>query len=405
MAKGTKYINTRYIKLAVFIFLSSFLFVGILEIGLRILFPNIAEGSKVNSLLISLSRLSRTYLNMKLVIDKQMLKFPCGIEGGWQNVKASIITEKKDHIDNQPGNRFLRMRELLNSTHVRTNNFGYRDSNFYENENFNYKIACIGDSITFGFGVNEEDSFPKIVESYLRNRYGKESIRVYNMGIPGKSSLGGKLLLMEDALKFKPNLVVVQFALNDINYDITENSIRNPSNILLQKLRLLLSNSAIIACIAQYTDPKSIKSVNNKNKIFSAYSFKDNIRYIINKSRENGAKVILLTTYVPFNFDLLYEYNDSILSLCDEDNEIKCLNLKEDFESQPISEQSLKEFDEGDNWIKDIGKLAGMELKSSNFKETRLFYFELFHPNAEGHNIIAKSLINSITKSKTYLNE
>lgn len=69
-------------------------------------------------------------------------------------------------------------------------------------------ILAFGDSITYGFGVAEEDSYP----SQLQKRTG---VRVINGGISGEESSEG-LQRLPKLLKQKPDLVILCHGGNDI---------------------------------------------------------------------------------------------------------------------------------------------------------------------------------------------
>ena len=62
----------------------------------------------------------------------------------------------------------------IKPTSVRINSDGFRDKNYsIEKPNGVFRIVAIGDSLTFGFGVESEESYPKVLEKNLnsKNRY------------------------------------------------------------------------------------------------------------------------------------------------------------------------------------------------------------------------------------------
>ena len=80
-----------------------------------------------------------------------------------------------------------------------------------------FRIACIGDSITFGFGLDAADSYPKRLE-HLLNAYGATSNRhfeVLNFGVPGYNLREIAENLQTRVLKFQPDLVLYGYCLND----------------------------------------------------------------------------------------------------------------------------------------------------------------------------------------------
>ena len=51
-----------------------------------------------------------------------------------------------------------------------------------------YRICIFGDSITFGYGVNIEDTFSKVLERKLNKVY-KKPVQVFNFGIPSYNTV------------------------------------------------------------------------------------------------------------------------------------------------------------------------------------------------------------------------
>lgn len=75
------------------------------------------------------------------------------------------------------------------------------------------RIIFLGDSITLGRDVAEEDTFVRRVEASARQR--GSDLEVINAGIDGASSRDEIALLKTDLLPLRPDLVVLCFFLND----------------------------------------------------------------------------------------------------------------------------------------------------------------------------------------------
>ena len=75
------------------------------------------------------------------------------------------------------------------------------------------RVACVGDSITFGAGVKErnKNSYPKVLAGLLGEKYD-----VRNFGVNGATLLKKgnkpwwKLRAFKDATAFKPNVVIIK---------------------------------------------------------------------------------------------------------------------------------------------------------------------------------------------------
>ena len=79
------------------------------------------------------------------------------------------------------------------------------------------RVAVLGDSITFGYWVAEEDAFPRQLESMLNEVRGDgPRVEVLSFGVPGYNLDQETETLRSRALRFAPDVVVVAFCLNDL---------------------------------------------------------------------------------------------------------------------------------------------------------------------------------------------
>ena len=79
-----------------------------------------------------------------------------------------------------------------------------------------FRIILIGDSTTFGWGVAEEQTYGRVLETLFQNSHPQANVEVLNAGVPGYSSYQGSKYLKRDLLKYRPDVVLVYFGLNDL---------------------------------------------------------------------------------------------------------------------------------------------------------------------------------------------
>ncbi len=79
------------------------------------------------------------------------------------------------------------------------------------------RIVVLGDSIAFGFGVREEQTFPRVLEALLAERAPAAEVEVINLGTGGYSAWNEARLLEDVGVAYEPDLVLVQFSINDLN--------------------------------------------------------------------------------------------------------------------------------------------------------------------------------------------
>jgi lysophospholipase L1-like esterase len=78
------------------------------------------------------------------------------------------------------------------------------------------RIAVLGDSYTFGFGVRAHRAYPRRLEGLLNQRSpGGARFQALNFGVGGYSTQDEAVVLTQRALAWSPDLVVVGYVLND----------------------------------------------------------------------------------------------------------------------------------------------------------------------------------------------
>lgn len=103
---------------------------------------------------------------------------------------------------------------------VRTNSFGMRDAEPRVGaQAAQYRIAAIGDSFTFGFGVAVQMTYPDILEHMLNRGSNPGPFEVLNFGVGGYSSQQEALVLEHKVLDWKPDLITVGYVFNDPEID------------------------------------------------------------------------------------------------------------------------------------------------------------------------------------------
>lgn len=98
--------------------------------------------------------------------------------------------------------------------HFSSNRDGFRSREFGPKRPGVIRVVCIGDSSTFGWGVDDEYTYPRLLESRLQRLMGRE-VEVFNLGIPGFTSRHGLGVLRHYALELDADFFVFSFGAND----------------------------------------------------------------------------------------------------------------------------------------------------------------------------------------------
>lgn len=80
-----------------------------------------------------------------------------------------------------------------------------------------WRMLALGDSFTFGNGVPDDSTVARTLERALTRRRGPP-VEVINAGRPGYNTIQERALLDTLGLRFQPDLVLLQYVLNDPEY-------------------------------------------------------------------------------------------------------------------------------------------------------------------------------------------
>ncbi len=102
-------------------------------------------------------------------------------------------------------------------TTVKINSHGFRDYEYpTDKPNNTFRIITLGDSYTFGQGVELNETYPKILERLLNERNDGLKYEVLNFGVGGYNVAEKVEVLSYKAIKFDPDLVIFQYLDDDI---------------------------------------------------------------------------------------------------------------------------------------------------------------------------------------------
>lgn len=97
-------------------------------------------------------------------------------------------------------------------------------------------VFAFGDSLTAGYGLKPDESFPRRLESLLRER--RPGAVVQNAGVSGDTSAGGRARLARvlAGLRARPDLAIVELGANDLLRGIAPERMRENLDAILREL-------------------------------------------------------------------------------------------------------------------------------------------------------------------------
>jgi hypothetical protein len=103
---------------------------------------------------------------------------------------------------------------------ITTNSFGMRDVEPVPPDAASTcNIIVLGDSYTFGFGVEANETYPKVLEQRLVAQAAGNEVQVLNFGVGGYNTRDEALVLEHKGRLWDPSLIIVGYVLNDPEID------------------------------------------------------------------------------------------------------------------------------------------------------------------------------------------
>ncbi len=275
---------------------------------------------------------------------------------------------------------------VLEGVKVTTNSDGYRDDAFEKRKPENKQlIAVIGDSIAFGQGVPQAQTFPSRLEKLLNSSLtADKKYAVWNMGVPGYNTWQEYEVLKSLLEMADPDWVFLAYVINDVepvnqdalkllsgenNKSSSHGIFRNSIAIQIARNRLgrvvrwfkpeWYFSSYVEDTVLQYMDPQGPwKEVSNIIKSMQMLCDQKKIRFT----------VVMTPTMMDFNNYPFLEINQKMKNFCRQ-NGIDYLDVLPYFMGL------------------DHQRLVVSMIDS--------------HPNAQAQEIIARALMDHIEKRKS----
>lgn len=228
---------------------------------------------------------------------------------------------------------------------VNLNRYNYRDREYtLAKKPGVFRVYVLGDSYTFGWYIKDlKLSYPKILETQLQNKYGKENIEVINASRHGFNIQEEYNRFREEGVKFNPDLVI-----NGVNiFDFV--NIKNPPPIIknstIRNLRLYRATLGVID--RARTSQNTLKTFNDAYQDNSPQMQKVNEIFAkFNQTAQPlGIKIVLLIfpNYNPASPNQTYQfqsYHDQIKKIAAK-NSIPTVDLLQPFDTYQDKNQLI----------------------------------------------------------------
>ncbi len=186
------------------------------------------------------------------------------------------------------------------------NRFGFRGPEFsIRKPDSTYRIICLGDSRSFGFGVaREQDTYCGRLRAYLNQRSSGLRFEVINLSVLGYTSFQGKRLFEIFGQSLSPDLVLVFFGYNDLLYfHITDEEFAGRSPVIA-KTQQILNEFSLYHLLRKWVEgitrsrDRPIQVDQRIVRRVPLDNYRKNLRDIVAMARKNNSRVAFITTAV-----------------------------------------------------------------------------------------------------------
>lgn len=297
-----------------------------------------------------------------------------------------------DWVTDKPGEKDPSYRRTIA---INSSGFRHNGDTPLEKPDNTFRIFTLGDSITFGWGVEIEDSFAGQLEKLLNESSSEIKYQVINAGIIGFTSYQGVRLLRHKLLAYDPDVIVVAYG--GTNYVLADSSDKDSlltGSPVLTKITNIGRRLFIYRGIREILLRMNKVEKKNKTRRVSSEDFRNDLRELIEISEKNNVGVVLMTIQSNVLTGQVAKWTKANRSYSETNEEI----IEEHKKINNIIREAA---DERKVVMVDIAEKFNI-LKTVEQRE--LFYrpedaWDDYHPNEEGHRVIAEELSHAINNS------
>jgi lysophospholipase L1-like esterase len=301
---------------------------------------------------------------------------------GYAGAPQSIIGNIRMVNDSMLNWRFIPNSVVRDgSLTYRYNDAGFRDVNHPVAKSADKtRVLVIGDSVTEGSGVGQDQIFTHYVQDSLGSRY-----EVINLGMSGLNTPQEVHLLEIEGLKYKPDVVVLNFVLNDCDFYSELQAAERFQNEKDARVGLL-GDMAIDPRVKRWLKSSAV-----------VYFLKNRIEYI--KGRVSGSEE---TNY----YTDLWQSPECRKRVVAGFDHLRSLVQKYNFTVHVViwpllMEYGRYEFSGIHSWIMEMAEQRGFQFldlrstyASKPYRELQVTAEDNVHPNGEGHRLAAQAYVD-----------
>jgi len=338
-----------------------------------------------------------------VINEMSRLKTPRGVKAvdvAWlaNFEEARYIQYKlKPNLDLKAVNPFNDIEVRKNTMfRITSNKEGFRTRQFAPKKEGVLRIVSLGDSSTFGWGVDPEYTYQSLLERRLAQSRGR-AVEVFNLGISGHTTRHGLGVLQHYAWGLKPDLLLVSFGGNDARFMLQPiDQMLAADETFIGGVRWTLFKFKTFKLLRRWMlsayDPfKSLaKSPEAKRSLVPAVppeGYKANLKTMIAEARRRGVAVVLIGVCSPDT------YLNGMAEVAQSEN-VPFVDVKQLFQDNIAALKEGRLYKEEIDYYRNIYGDEEMAGNSWMYVTT-----DGCHPNRAGTNLIADALVPAVEKA------
>lgn len=185
--------------------------------------------------------------------------------------------------------------------HVTSNSLGLRGPEvpFAKPAN-GWRAWCLGDSITYGYGVDDGQTYESRLQGLLQAEHPDRQVEVINGGCPGWSSFQAIQLTESVGDRFRPDLYILAFVYADPAFEDVSDAARVDANPLVRWTKLGLNRSELYMYLRQRvmrrTNPKGLTPEDYMlaTPRIPEEDYRKNLAWFTDRAKRTGGHVLFL---------------------------------------------------------------------------------------------------------------
>ena len=305
----------------------------------------------------------------------------------------------KPNIEVDATNPFNNIELQKGSTfRLTSNDDGFRTGEFEPKRPGVSRIVTIGDSSTFGWGVDPEYTYQRLLEDRFNSNAGERETEVFNLGISGHTSRHGLAIFEHYVRDLDPDVVIISYGANDARFvlqsidevlDVDETWRGSVRSVLYRFASFRLLRRWILGIYDPFDASRERAEIEGDTRalVYSVErdTYMENLRFLIAGAKDLGARSLLLAVCAQSEYVRGMDY-------VAETEGVPLVNAGPLFQSRLDDLRSHRLYREEVRFYEELYGLDTLAQRPELYVTT-----DGCHPGRAGHSLIADAIYDALS--------